>query len=91
MKNRKMSPAERAYAAFCCYRNRPATLPLPRCWNAAWGALAGAAAAGASTPTAYAAYRAAAGAAGAGAVPSLSELNDGELRGMRAACQAVRP
>lgn len=91
MKTAKLSLAEIAYATFCCVRNLNPALPLARHRKIAWAAFAGAAAAGAGAPLAWAAYRAAYRApAGTGPAPELRELRDGELRALRAACQAVR-
>lgn len=85
-------PAEVAYATFCAARGLDPALPMPRHRRVAWAAFAGAAAAGAGTPLAWSAYRAAYRApAGTEAAPALRELRDGELRALRAACQAVRP
>lgn len=92
MKPKKLSPAELAYTTFCAARNLDPHLPLSRAARAAWAAFAGAAAAGAGTPLAWAAYRAAHRApAGMEPAPGLRELKDGEIRALRHAVRAVRP
>lgn len=91
MKTPKLSLGEVAYRAFCAARGLDPALPLARHRKIAWAAFAGAAAAGAGAPLAWAAYRAAYRApAGTEPAPTLRELRDGELRALRAACQAVR-
>lgn len=92
LKKTTKSPAESAYLAFCRARNLTPHLPLSRPLRVAWAAFAGAASAGAGAPLAWAAYRSAYRApVGMNPAPALRELKDGELRALRAACQAVRP